>query len=372
MRVDLIEMPKNPVRSVESVVSFNRYNYDKEENMCLRCIVFALITITVLVNVASSQRAVPFRSVPMLPCGAEHGSVISAAPPMSLGMTSDVLYAYVAFDSLAKAQYSLDDLTSMFIGGVSAQDVIALNTYIYKTIDYNPWEFISYLQHGWYINDSYYNKPNRLYERFKEVSHELLGDKSIENFLTFSYGIYEVRIDEVTIDTSRRYDYSTTSLDSTWDYVCMRCVVTDIIKGEALTHKEYIGDGDSASVINIVMLKGSVSCVEDSAYTNPDSLLASESGVTMEMMEPLMGMLHYPEVNDKYLIFANVWAYAEENQYGAPYYVVPNRLYQREGGMFHIENNILIDQTNYFGQGNAVNIQSFKNWLIGYITNRYN
>lgn len=77
----------------------------------------------------------------------------------------------------------------------------------------------------------------------------------------------------------------------------------------------------------------------------------------------IFATVHHPRPGDRYIVFLHVWTYSFLEPEGSPYYIVPRTMYQREGGMFKIADNQLLDQQNYFGQGHAVPLVAFKEFL---------
>jgi hypothetical protein len=271
---------------------------------------------------------------------------------------------------------TLDALEAVFEDTVSSADISMLNKYVYQTINYNPVLYQNYLNFSWYLNSSYKNTPEDVMERYRNISKAELGVDSMANFLAFCSGIYEIEITSLTIDSSE--NHSPNDVDRLDDIVCIEAKVTDIIKGYgSLLHNNDAGQDPylSFSFRNSYTTfvpeneRGlSVSQIKfqfDSVGVDSAGVPIYETSISDD--SNIFCKVHNVGVGKRYLLFANLWMHHYTIAGGAICYIVPLRLYQREGGLFEISSDELVDSTNYFGQGVTVQIDQFKSWLRSYI-----
>lgn len=156
-------------------------------------------------------------------------------------------------------------------------------------------------------------------------------------------------------------------------------VVEDVIKGGLWS--AHACESQEGSCISFSFLRSAVTFIEnpDEENGNPvgvfvlDSVGVDSTGAviyeeSLSDRSNIYAAIHSPAVGSRYLLFAHLWSYYYTTQNGPPYYIVPQRLYQREGGLFKIESGYLLDESNYFGQGTTIEIEEYKAWLRQYIT----
>lgn len=326
-----------------------------------------------------SQRSPVMCSEVRLKCNAEIAEYPNETPPYTIGMPIEVLYTYMAIDSICKLPLNeIQKLLDTASDTLTTSELNLLNAYIYRCIDYNPIQFFKFIEYGWFSNQGYYTNPAGIYRQYKYLSHKKIGGTSIDNFLTFSMGIFEVEIADVSIDTT--FNNCNNDPDSLENYVCITARVLDAIKGISLSTAVSIGDGEFERYIKYSYRRGTCTFTELDQRNGPeicaiyedDSIGVDGNGDTIFQTKlsencNLFCVVHKPKVGDRYLVFLDVYGHPCILVSGIPFTVHPMTMYQREGGIFRIHNGIFYDQTNFFGQGHEVDYSVFKSWLNQFI-----
>lgn len=314
-------------------------------------------------------------------CALEHCSPLALAPPYSWSMPLQVFQTYFVIDSvlrnpgMASSYRELYPIMKDYMGTVTNTD--SLFKYLYITTEYDPLEFVKYLNQARYLREGYRVPAHVAYSALEDGIKE--NDFSCDRrkaFLAMCSGIYVVEVTNVAHD-SVRYSDGSTSYNAV---TCIRCDVQNVVKGNALVHNSYLSGGEGEHWLNISYAdhwfkNKSVRFAKDViVYTNIIANRIDSTGNVVSSQnipnQNVYGSLQ-PSIGDRYIAILNIYMENHIDSIGTSYMLFPFNSFQPEGGMFKIVNGNVNDESNFFGFGTSVPIDMFLESLNAYIHDNF-
>ncbi|MBR9976817.1 MAG: hypothetical protein KFH87_01910 [Bacteroidetes bacterium] len=339
-------------------------------------VMLGMILLLLLPFVSRGQRVVEDKPLTWDPCNTQNVRIpIQEAPPYSLGMPVEVIYTYMAIDSLAKLGVTPRLLASTVLDSISSDTLISLLSYIHAAVDYNPAVFRDYLNLGYYMNESYTSQPGRLYGQFESSVYDKLGWEAVEPFIAFSDVIYEIEVTGVWENHHGRTSSNITAVLE--DDICVQAVVNEVIKGGPFM---YVCQDEQpiTECVSFAVKKGQKTKFDDLnidiMILYDDSVGTDSSGATIyELKLAESNNIHYAvhdiQAGNRYMLFGRIYReYGTVN--GLSYHeLFLYRGHQRAGGLFEVTGGYVRDYDNYFGWGESVPLNTFKENIRSIITN---
>lgn len=336
-----------------------------------KIIIYAIVLLGFMSLNVFAQRTVPDTSLRWNPCNVSFTrSPIQSAPPYSLGMPPDVIYTYMAIDSLSKLAISFNGISDIVKTTLSFDTLEVLLRCLNSTINYDPLLFRDYLTLGYFLNEDYDVKPGALYSIFENAIYEKYGWNAELPYVTFADLIYEIEVVDVYEDIGGRTD---SLLDSVLeDHICIQAKVLAAIKG-----------GSAVSICNEDNIVGN--CIQftykkgwwtssdpnsdvETLLVDLDSIGVDEDGKiiyseTLSESNQVFASVHDVNPGDKYIIFCKIYKEYSVHNGAAEFICYPYLHHQKDGGMFKVIDDNVIDRDNFFGLGQEVPVSQFVNFV---------
>lgn len=253
-------------------------------------------------------------------------------PPYNSNMPLDVFIGYLALDSLSK--YADYNDYNNFIARQSYNDTIrTMMRYIYKTVDYNPNNFLCFMYHN-----RYQRRPIDGY--YRDLIHKVLLESPmpiLDASLLGSFLIAQINVDSIYCYTDSLAKFARTSRT-------VKASINQIFKGTPPTY-------NILSIIEqtIEFTYAREWFVNFNGYDSSANVFELEKG-------------------NSYIVFLEYRYICRENS-SFYYTIFPYRgSKSKTACMYPIVNGNVIDSNNELGFGTSVNINTFNDLL----TNRIN
>jgi hypothetical protein len=307
---------------------------------------------------------------------------LTQVPPLTTTMPLEVLYTYIVVDSLSRTRWNLNTASEFAKVNLGADQIKELNRYIFSATNYDPILFLNVLYRGKTINNDYVKDCMALLGIYEEAAIAVNGGRGVNNYLALSSGIFEIEV--MKIEES----YKPPILNPTWGQmnseVCMHAKVTEIIKGGSLVNSCVDANGSPYMCINVTyrnywptIVRGLNNNSNRVTMLDADSIGVDSTGNTVweKSLSPeneWYGFAHAPQQGDRYFIVVAADISGDgEVDYANHFQLNPFRGYSYDGGLFKINDNIIHDRGNFFGQGEYIIKNDFYNWLQSYIESNF-
>lgn len=290
-------------------------------------------------------------------------SHLKQSPSLSSDMPYDVIFGYIALDSIR--QNLSESEVSTFLNRQTYNDTLRyLMKYLYKIVDYNPILFALTTSH-WYDHGAVL--LNTVIGNIHNSVYVLSPYPYLDKLLLKSAAIVHVRAEDTLRMNDSNSQYPTVSI--------VTCSVRDTIKGKVLPKAKYIYPENSRN-----SLKSSVSFPDNYmqfSYRHEWGRVSQKDGISNDIGATIVddeGKVIYPlrmmdslgggwvKKDKEYIVFLDFHLICKDED-KAYFSFFPFLMYSAVCNVYPIEDGFVIDPENELGFGKSVEVGKFKDLI---------
>ena len=270
---------------------------------------------------------------------------VETLPPLFTDMPYDCMIGYIAMDSIAREKPGGEIIN--YADSLSLDSLRIAARLMYSVADYSPLLLMRYINNirdssreGRYKSSpavSYFNLEEQLIERRDELGRDYAM------VLTSQY-IYKVRIDSVVVGID-------TTFRKPKDWVNAACTVLDTIKGQYLpcNCKETLPENKVNK-----QLSNADNCL---IFSYPLNRITGTRGSAYDSDN--IDRIKTVQKGEIYYIFLEHVSLRKGTDY-----IHPSYYHEETGGLFLVDDDVVIDNFNFWGLGTEPEINDFHNNLL--------
>ncbi|TAL68680.1 MAG: hypothetical protein EPN82_10405 [Bacteroidetes bacterium] len=266
---------------------------------------------------------------------------LTQIPTYHSDMPLDCMVGYIVMDSLSRNEYGVPIFD--FIEGTSIDTIKVVARYLYSVCDYNPTLLRSYINtlRDSFPGPTFKSSPsNTYYKTQQEISKRINEFGKDFAFLIVSHYILRIRVDSVVVGVD-------TTFNETMNWVNVASTVLEKIKGIYLPENCHY---DNNKINNAIL--DSYQCL---LFGYP---FEAKTGPRDEVYEYPPGIIRTVVKGEEYFVFLEHISMQKGTDYIHPVYK-----FEQSGGLFKIENENVLDPSNFWGLGTQPSIEDFRNNL---------